>query len=260
MLIKDVVQYLDDVFHPEYQEEYDNAGFLVGNQDCTCQGVLVALDVTPAVIDECIDNHCNMIVTHHPLIFRGVKRITTANLTGRMLYKLIQNNIAVYAAHTNLDNLSQGVNGILSQRLGLTQCRILSPAFGREDVGAGMVGELPVPMPFESFVLFVKRTLNIPCLRISAPCRQQISRVAICGGAGGFLLSDAITANADIFITSDLKYHDFQQAEERIILVDAGHFETEQFAKEVIFSAISEKFSTFVCRISTAMNSYVFYL
>ena len=259
MKIGDVVSFLNDKFHPEYQEDYDNSGFLVGNLDSECSGVLVALDVTPSVIDEAVNYGFNFIVTHHPMIFGGLKRITTDSETGRMVYDLIKHDISVYAAHTNLDNLKEGVNGILAERLRLTDCRILRHVEGNDDVGAGMVGVLPNPMPTDEFLSQVKQTLGIAVVRTSPICRQQVRRVALCGGAGSFLIGDAIRAEADIFLTADLKYHDFQKAEQRIVLADIGHYESEQFAKDLIYSVISQKFSTFACRISDSVNSYVRY-
>ncbi|MBQ7279289.1 MAG: Nif3-like dinuclear metal center hexameric protein [Bacteroidales bacterium] len=259
MKIADVVSYLNERFHPEYQEDYDNSGFLVGNADSECRGVLVALDVTPQVIDEALSLHFNMIVTHHPLIFSGVKRITADTMLGGMLYKLIANDIAVYAAHTNLDNLKDGVNGALAAKLHLSDCRILRAMDAEGNLGAGMVGHLPQPLPLDDFLLQVKQTLGLSVVRTSLPCRRQVQTVAICGGSGAFLIGDAIRAQADIFLTADLKYHDFQKAEQCIVIADIGHYESEQYAKDLICSVISQKFSTFACRISKSTNSYIRY-
>ncbi|MBR1549945.1 MAG: Nif3-like dinuclear metal center hexameric protein [Bacteroidales bacterium] len=308
--IGQVVSWLDTTFRPELQEDYDNAGFLIGQRQTPCTGVLIALDLTPAVVDEAISLGLNLIVTHHPLIFNGLKRITSDNEAGRTVISLIQHGIAVYAAHTNLDNLPWGVNGILAEKLCLTDCHILrsthssvsrssadsspnlgeqrdsnsqqqkpsgsSPKLGEVDArsadggvcnpdetGAGMVGKLPHPIPAEAFLLKLKETLGIPTLRTSPLERRRpagIRTVALCGGSGAFLIPDAIAAHADIYITADLKYHDFQRPEGRIILVDAGHYETEQFAKEIFYRAISEKFSNFACRISTKQESLVQYI
>ena len=129
MLLSEIIQYLDSEFHPEYQEDYDNSGFLLGNPNDDCTGALVALDLTLAVIDEALAVGANLIVTHHPFIFSGIKRITPDYATGRSIITLIKNNIAVYAAHTNLDNLKNGINGILAFQLGLTDCHILRPYY-----------------------------------------------------------------------------------------------------------------------------------
>lgn len=260
MTIGEVTSYCDALFHPEYQEDYDNAGFLLGRASDECRGVLVAIDLTPSVIDEAAKAGLNLIITHHPFIFSGIKRITSDNETGRMVFSLIENGIAVYAAHTNLDNLKNGVNGILSAKLGLSNTAILKPLAGHDDVGAGMVGELSSPMDLEDFCLMVKQRLGLKMLRCSPSCIDHVHRVALCGGAGAFLINQAIGAKADVFLTADLKYHDFQKAEGRIVLIDAGHYESEQFAKELIYSAISEKFSKFACQISRSTNSYINYI
>ena len=364
MKINEVISYLDNRFQPALQESYDNSGFLLGSRDEEIRGLLVAVDLCMEVIDEALQYGCNLIVTHHPFIFSGIKRITTDSLTGRMVYRLVQNNIAVYAAHTNLDNLSTGVNAILAKKLGITNTHILAPmhdklrklavyvpssyatkvrdaifeagaggignydrcsfnAMGKgtfragsgatpfvgqagelhteeevkieviypimherrivqtlkaahpyeepaydcipltnqwDSVGAGMIGMLPKPMPTVEFLKKVKETLGLPILRHSELCLSEVQSVAICGGAGSFLIGNAKAAKADIYLTGDLKYHDFQQAESTIIIADIGHFESEQFVKELIYWEISEKFSNFVSRISAKSRGFVLYI
>lgn len=270
MKIKDVIAYLDDRFHPEYQEEYDNAGFLVGDGADDYSGALVALDLTPAVADEAVALGLNLIVTHHPLIFKGVRRITDATETGRTLLRLVRSRVSVYAAHTNLDNMADGVNGILSERLGLLDCRILRPSGDDANIGAGMVGILPHPEAADAFLQRVKAVLDIPYIRTShlpmpgnAPvfnAQFPVSKVAVCGGSGSQFIADALRAGADAYLTADLKYHDFQLPEGRMLLADIGHYESEQFAKEIIYRAISEKFCNFACRISECQHSVVHYM
>ncbi len=262
MLIADIIAYLDSQMHPEFQEDYDNAGFLLGDPARECTGALVALDLTEAVVEEAIEKHTNLIVTHHPFIFGGVKRITPANAVGRLIMTLVKNDLAVYAAHTNLDNLKDGVNGILGQVLGLTDCHILRPLAGQPspEVGAGMVGTLPYPLPTSAFLEQVKMSLGLPLLRVSDIARPVVSRVAFCGGSGSFLIEEAVAQGADVYLTGDMKYHDFQRAEGRITLVDIGHFESEQFSKQLIYSIISKKNSNFACLISERGRSFVNYI
>lgn len=262
MLIADIIAYLDSQMHPEFQEDYDNAGFLLGDPSRECSGALVALDLTDAVVDEAIEKGTNLIVTHHPFIFGGVKRITPKNAVGRLIIKLIKNDLSVYAAHTNLDNLKEGVNGILAQVLGLTDCHILRQLQGQPspEVGAGMIGSLPYPLPTSAFLEQVKMSLGLPLLRVSDIAKPAVSRVAFCGGSGNFLIEDAVAQGADIYLTGDMKYHDFQRAEGRITLVDIGHFESEQFSKQLINSIISKKFSNFACLISERGRSFVNYI
>ena len=259
MKIKDVVAYLDDRFHPEYQEDYDNAGFLVGCSDAECTGALVALDLTAAVIDEAKSLGFNLIVTHHPFIFGGLRTVTDRTEAGRLLIDMVRSGLATYAAHTNLDNLPDGVNGVLTDKLGLVNCRILKPFSSNENLGAGMVGELPEATSAEGFLRLVKERLGLPWIRLSGE-RPTVKRVAVCGGSGAFLIPDAIRAGADAYLTADLKYHDFQRPEGRLLLADIGHYESEQFAKEIISRAISEKFSNFATRISECQQSVVHYI
>lgn len=258
--IGEVVDFLDATFHPELQEDYDNAGFLLGDSNTLFHGALVALDLTPAVVDEVLSyGNMNLIVTHHPFIFSGLKCITDGSETGRMVMKLVKNNIAVYAAHTNLDNLPWGVSGVLAERLGLKDCQILSP-LGAE-TGAGIVGELREAVEADVFLLKVKALTVQPSIRTSMhDPKRRVKRVALCGGSGAPFLGDAIAARADVYLTADLKYHDFQRPEGRIILADAGHYETEQFAKEIIYRAISEKFCNFAVLISQRQGSLVRYI
>jgi dinuclear metal center YbgI/SA1388 family protein len=262
MTVNEIIHFLDSEFHPEYQEDYDNSGFLLGNPDCECTGALVALDLTPAVVDEAISLGANLIVTHHPFIFSGIKRITPANATGRAIISLIKNDIAVYAAHTNLDNIKDGINGILAFQLGLTDCHILRPMSetSSPDIGAGMIGNLPYPIPVSAFIDHVKACLGLPFLRVSDLASPAVSRVAICGGSGSFLIDDAIRQHADIYLTGDIKYHDFQRAEGRITIADIGHYESEQFAKQLFYSVISKKFSNFACFISQQGRNFVNYM
>ncbi len=258
--IGEVINFLDKTFRPELQEDYDNAGFLLGDSTMSYSGTLVALDLTSAVVEEAVNEGLNLIVTHHPFIFSGIKRITDRTEAGRIVLKLIKNKISVYAAHTNLDNLPWGVNGILAEKLGLKDCRILRQS-SVDNIGAGMVGMLPKEAEADKFLLKVKKLTGQPSIRTSNHNpKQDVRRVALCGGSGSEFIPDAIAAKADLYLTADLKYHDFQRAEGRIILADAGHYETEQFAKEIISRVISEKFSNFACRISESQASLIQYI
>ena len=258
MKIKEIIEYLDSKFRPELQEDYDNSGFLLGHSGNDYHGSMVALDLTPDVIDEALETGCNLIVTHHPFIFHGIRRLTDGDMTGRMVESLIKNDIAVYAAHTNLDNLAWGVNGILAKKLRLEGCHILKPTV-EANTGAGMVGMLAAPTTTEDFLQIVKQTLGLPAIRYAGG-KSMVQRVAICGGAGSFLIEEALASGADIYLTADLKYHDFQHGTDHMVLADIGHYESEQFAKEIIFHTISEKFSNFAVRISERQQSIVRYM
>ena len=259
MKIKEVSKYLDKTFHPEYQEDYDNAGFLLGDGEAEYRGALIALDLTEEVADEASRYDLNLIVTHHPFIFRGVKRITDSDTLGRLIMKLIRSGISVYAAHTNLDNLPWGVSGVLCEKLGIHNCRILKSFENDSTLGLGMIGELAEPMPTDAFLLKVKNLIGLPTVRYAGGS-GKVQRVALCGGSGSEFIGEALASKADIYLTADLKYHDFQRATDTMALADIGHYESEQFAKEIIYRAISKKFSIFACRISEKQGSLVSYI
>lgn len=253
MKTAELIRRMNATFHPECQENYDNSGFLIGDPECTVTGVLTALDLTEAVAEEAVAKGVNLIVTHHPVIFGGLKHITPDTTAGRIVLRLVKSGVAVYAAHTNLDNLKVGVNGILAANLGLEECRILRPQAGDPDIGAGLIGTLPHPVPTAQFLAMVKELLHLPAMRVGVGAldiRAIVRQVAICGGAGSFLIGDAITARADVYLTGDLKYHDFQKAERQLVLADIGHYESEQPTRGLLAGAVDAlgdgSFKTFV--------------
>lgn len=364
MKIQEVIDYLNHQFLPCYQEEWDNSGLLVGDATQEITGTLVCLDVTPAVVDEAVAKKRNLIVSHHPLIYNGVKRMTATSQLGRMLLLLARRGICVYAAHTDLDNLYWGVSGELCKRLGIEHYELMDPMPGKlrklvtycptayaEKVrealfqaGAGSIGDydacsynlqgngtfragsschpfcgevgemhnepetrieviyetrierklidkllsvhpyeepaydllplantyakegggayglLPAPMETHEFLNKVKQVLHLPIVRCSALCKEKIQRVAVCGGSGAFLIGKAKSLGTDIYLCGDLKYHEFQQAEGDIILADIGHYESEQFAKDIIYRVISEKFCTFATDISLCGEGFIYYI
>lgn len=232
---------MDQTFHPEYQEDYDNSGFLLGDPERTVTGVLTALDLTEAVAEEAVGKGLNLIVTHHPAIFGGLRRITPSTTTGRLVMRLVESGVAVYAAHTNLDNMRMGVNGILASHLGLESCHILRQQGSDPNVGAGLIGTLPSPVPTPQFLASVKKILHLDTMRVgvgSLKIRPTVQRVAVCGGAGSFLIDEAVAAGADVFLTGDLKYHDFQKPECQLVLADIGHYESEQFSRELLAGTV----------------------
>lgn len=276
MKLAELIARMDETFHPEYQENYDNSGFLLGDPERTVNGVLAALDLTEAVAEEAIEKGLNLIVTHHPVIFGGLKHITPETTTGRLVLRLVESGVAVYAAHTNLDNLKAGVNGILAAQLGLEDCHILRPVHFKteqsrvfqqknnsqhptpnsqlsDEVGAGMIGTLPAPMSTAQFLAAVKEMLHLNTMRVGVGAldiRPTVQQVALCGGSGSFLIDDAVAAGADVFLTGDLKYHDFQKPERRLVLADIGHYESEQFSRGLLAGAVDAlgdgSFKTFV--------------
>jgi dinuclear metal center YbgI/SA1388 family protein len=261
MRIKDIIQVLESVAPPQLQESYDNAGLIVGDPETPLKGVLFCLDSTEAIVDEAIQKGCNLIVAHHPIVFKGLKRFNGAGYVERTVIKAIRSNIALYAIHTNLDNVhSQGVNAKIAQKLGLADTRVLSPKPGQTDIGAGLLGNLAAPMEELDFLKMVKTALRTDCVRHTALRGRPVQRVAVCGGSGSFLLRDALAAGADAFVTADFKYHEFFDAEGRLVIADVGHFESEQFTIELLFEIIYEKYPTFALHCTEANTNPVYYL
>lgn len=364
MTIREIISYLESVAPPAYQESYDNAGLIIGDPDAIITSALITLDVTEEVIDEAIEVGCELIIAHHPILFKGIKRLNGNTFVERCVIKAIKNDIAIYAAHTNIDSVKGGVNSKICEKIGLTNLSILVPAkdkllklvtfipedhldkvreaifeagageigkydkcsfsaegsgtfrggeeanpyvgekgefhFEKEarfetilpghlkdkvinallkahpyeevaydlylvennmpEVGAGMIGELPGA---ENEVEFLTRLLDIfgcKAIRHTYLLGKPIRKVAVCGGSGSFLLSSAIAAGADIFVTADMKYHDFFDAEEKIIVADIGHYESEQFTKELFYEILIKKFPNFALRLSEVKTNPVLYL
>ena len=342
--IADIIAHLESVAPPVYQEGYDNAGLIVGNAQEECTGVITCLDSTEAVVEEAVAQGCNLIVAHHPIVFKGLKRFNGRTYVERVVMAAIRHNIAIYAIHTNLDNVySKGVNAEIARRLGLENTRILAPkanlhqatvwvsateadelkaaileagkgeqtpgtavrqlsvgarpeggvsiqlevvypvhlhgaiqskiaVFSSADavytpisnknplVGSGMVGELPKPMDEMAFLQHLKESLKVSCVKYTALRNEPIKTVALCGGAGGFLLRNAIGARAQVFVTSDYKYHEFFDADGEIIIADVGHYESEQFTIDLLASIIREKFGNFAVRLTEVGTNPVNYL
>lgn len=261
MKIKEIIAHLEQLAPLSYQESYDNAGLLVGNIDEEIKDILVSLDCTEAVIEEAIANGCNLVIAHHPIVFKGLKKITGKNYIERTIIKAIKHDIAIYAIHTNLDNVVGGVNFKIAEKLGLKNVNILAPKveIGTKLVGSGAIGELPDAMNEVEFLFMLKDKMDVEMIRHTALLDKKIKRVAVCGGAGGFLLSHAIAQEADIFITADYKYHEFFDAENKIIIADIGHYESEQFTKDLLKAYICKKIITFAVRLSEVRTNPVNY-
>ena len=364
MQLKDIIHCIETIAPLPLQESYDNSGLLTGHPSDTVKSALITLDVTEAVIDEAIKGGFDLIIAHHPLIFKPLKKINGYNEVERCVIKSIKNNIALYAAHTNLDNSDAGVNARLCSEIGLSRTSILSPIAGNlrklvifvpeshaekvqqaifsagaghigkydscsfnvsgkgtfralegadpfvgnigamhteseirietivpvwlenkvlsaakevhpyEEVawdsypltnqalntGSGMLGFFDEPLTESAFINLLKEKLNVPVIKCSPFTNRKINKVAVCGGSGNFLIGDAIKAGAEVFVTGELKYHDYFLAEGRILLVEAGHYETEQFTKELLYQIVKEKFPTFALQISMINTNPVNYL
>lgn len=363
MKLSELTSYLETLAPLAYQEDYDNAGLIVGQPDQEIKQVLISLDCTEAVVDEAIATGCQAVISHHPIVFRGLKKFNGKTYVERVVEKAIRHNIALYAIHTNLDNVLTGVNAKICETLGITDCRVLAPkhsllkklvtyvplshadevrnalfkagagqvgnygecsfnvegagTFKGNDntnpyvgepgnrhtenevrietiypaileskilmalvlahpyeevaydlymltnpsqaIGSGMVGELDLPMDERAFLLMVKQKMGAQVIRHTAFTGRNVKKVAVCGGAGGFLLKQAIAAGADVFITADYKYHDFFDADGKIVIADIGHFESEQFTQQLLYEIIKKKFSTFALRLTEVNTNPVKY-
>ena len=265
--VSEIIGFITDIAPLHWQESYDNSGLLIGDPDAMVDKALLTLDVTEKVVDEAIENSFHLIISHHPLIFKGVKNILNDNTLGRIITKAIKHDISIAAMHTNLDNSYYGVNRILAEKLGLKDLNILhvnnsvSPRLDESDIqiGSGMIGEFENEMSEIEFLKLIKERLNVGAIRHSELLGKPIKRVALCGGSGAFMINDAKRCNADAYLTADVKYHDFFDADNELVVVDAGHFETEQFTKQLIADIILKKNPKFAVRISSVKTNSVHY-
>ena len=256
-LVGEVVDFLESVAPLHLQEKYDNAGLLIGSVSTPITGIIISLDCTEAVIEEAIAKKCNLIISHHPAIFYGVKKLTGSNATERIIEKAIRNNIHLYAIHTNLDNvLTNGVNEQIARKLGLEIDGILRMREGGTNPmeGAGIVGFFPEGLDEQSFLQRLKERMKTGVVRHTRLLGRPIERVAVCGGSGSFLIGDAIGARVQALITADIKYHQFFDAEDQLIICDIGHYESEQFTVNLLHTLISANFTTFAAHC-TGINT-----
>jgi dinuclear metal center YbgI/SA1388 family protein len=363
MTIKEVASILEEFAPLLYQESYDNSGLTIGNSNNNISSVLLTVDVTEEVIDEAINKKANLIIAHHPIIFKGIKSITGKSYVERIVAKAIKNDIAVYAAHTNMDGVWGGVNTKLGEKLGLLNIKILSPKKGElrklvtfvpdehsnrvrkaifdagagnigsydqcsfnlhgngsfrasensnpykgekgklhfekeirietifpkylersivnallsthpyEEVaydiypldnefikaGMGAIGELPENEEEEVFLADLKKMFNLKCIRHSSLLGKKVKRIAVCGGTGSFLLKNAISSGADAFLTADIKYHEYFDADKKILLVDIGHYESEQVIKDIFYELLTKKNLNFAVHFSGIISNPVNY-
>ena len=364
MKICDITNCIEEFAPLMLQESYDNSGLIIGEKNTEISKALICLDVTEEIIDEAIAENFQLVISHHPVIFKGLKKINCKNAVERIIVKAIKNDIAIYAVHTNADNIIDGVNAVISKKLDLKNTRVLLPRkyllkkivtfcpvenadkvrnalfeagagfIGNYDscsfnakgtgsfkanemanphvgeinelhyedeirietiypvykeqkilknlfnahpyeevaydiytldnefnrVGAGIIGELQKPTDELELLKKIKKIVKTDCIKHSDLLSKKIKKVALCGGSGSFLISNAINADADIFITADVKYHEFFEADNKILIADIGHFESEQFIKQLIYAVIIKKFPNFALRISEKNTNSINYL
>lgn len=259
------------------QESYDNSGLIVGDRDAEVTRALLCLDCTEAVVEEAIVKGCDIIIAHHPIVFGGLKRFTGGDYVQRSVIKAIRNNIAIYACHTNLDNvLRGGVNERIAQQLGFDVERVLRPIavdFGSftssggivdsevfRTAGAGVLCNLQKPMNVLDFLQHVKERMGAEVVKYTKCDVEVVGKVAICGGAGSFLIGDALRAGADAFITSDVKYHEFFDAQGKMLLCDIGHYESEKYTIDLFSNILSAKFPKFATIFAGTITNPIDYL
>lgn len=240
--VKDIAKAIEDFAPKNLQESYDNSGLQIGDPEMPVSAILLCLDVTEDIVSEALRRNCNMIVSHHPLLFSGLKQITGDTPTQRIVKEAIINNIAIYAAHTNLDSTREGVSYEIAHTLNMSNLRPLQPNPQDAETGLGVIGEIS-PTPKLEFLRKVSESLKVEHLRYSAQSPHLVIRkVAICGGSGASMIREAMAANADALLTGDLKYHDYTSFGYAILLADIGHYESELCTKKLFSRIIREKY------------------
>lgn len=257
--IREIIATLERFAPLPLQEDYDNSGLQVGlTETDEASGVLLCLDVTEATIDEAVSKGCNVVVSHHPLLFRPVKRIECNDLVSKVLIKAIKNDINIISAHTNLDNSIPGVSSHMAEKLGLTSVEALeTDAQGR---CSGVIGNLPEPIDESDFLHMVKNCFKAPCIRHNALLGRKIERVALCGGSGAFLAASALSAGADAFVTGEIGYHRFFGYDGVMKLVETGHFESEQYTVELLEKVLKADFPELRTERASAYLNPISYL
>ena len=258
MILKEIIDIIENWAPIENAESFDNVGLLVGDPSINVNKALITIDTLENVIDEAIENKCDLIISFHPIIFIGLKNLTEKTYVERVVRKAIKNDINIYSIHTNLDNHPKGVNYQISQQLSLLNTKILIPK-EHSKTGMGMVGELETGLNELDFLKYVKEKMNTNAIKHSSFTNKKIKKIAVLGGSGSFAIEEAINRNVDCFITADLKYHDYFKAENKILLVDIGHYESEQYTKQLILNLLTKKIPKFACVISKSKTNPVNY-
>lgn len=260
--INEIIQELERHFPPRLQESYDNAGYQLKSGICDIERCLVSLDVTEEVVREAIDNGCQLIIAHHPMIFgRGLMSITGATPVERAIQLAIRHQISIYCAHTNADSVPSGTSRVMMQRIGIEKFSMLKPISGETiECGAGAIGELPQPADTMDFLYQLKAKFNCGAIRHTRPVKPQVRKIAVCGGSGSFLLQEAIRQGADVFVSGDFTYHKYFEADGRILIADLGHFETEIGIKDVFLDVLQKKFINFAVLKSVINTNPINYL
>lgn len=235
MILQDIIHIIESVAPLSYQEDWDNSGLQVGDRNAKVEAALLAVDVTESIVSEAVAKHCDLIVSHHPLLFRGLKHLTGSTPQERCVEQAIREGIAIYSSHTAMDSYLHGVSGRMAERIGMSEYRVLVPQTGQSEVGLGVTGNLPTPMHWSDFVRLVYGAFYAEHsgLRCVPPSKNEVQTIALCGGAGAEFLENAIAQGADVYISADFKYHEMQGAVGRIGVIDIDHWASEQFTRDI---------------------------
>lgn len=241
--VKDISRAIEAFAPLALQESYDNAGLQVGNPDAPVSAILLCLDVTEETLKEARERSCNLIVSHHPLIFKGLKNLTGADYTQRIVMDALREGIAIYSAHTNLDSAEEGVSYEMAHQLSLRSLEVLVPSEKDPRIGLGIIGDCTNPVPQLEFLRKVKETFGVKALRYSAQTQHLVIRkVALCGGSGASFIQQALAKGADAYLSGDFKYHDYTTYGLEILIADIGHHESELCSRRIISRIIREAF------------------
>ena len=252
MLLQEIIDIIESVAPRRQQEAWDNSGLQVGDGNREIHSVLLTVDVSEAVVAEAIKEGCDMILSHHPLLFHGLKQVTGATPQERCVAEAIRNGIAIYSSHTSMDKALRGVSGRMAEQLGLQEMRILVPSIEDARVGLGVIGTLPKPMLWSGWLRHVQQVFGADYVRYTEPVRPTISRVALCGGAGAEFLPDAIAAGADTYLSADMKYHDMQAAAGQIMAVDIDHWVSEHFTRDIFAELLQGKVDVKISQVDAS--------
>ena len=245
MILQDIINIIESVAPLSYQESWDNSGLQVGDRNAEVHAALLTVDVTESVVNEAINKHCDLIISHHPLLFRGLKHITGSTPQERCVEKAIRHNIAIYSSHTSMDAYLHGVSGKIADKLGISNYHILSPTPTDNNVGLGVIGHLETPMKSEDFLRLVQSTFGCS-LRYVQASKSEVQNIAICGGAGAEFTTQAIKQGADVYITADMKYHEMQAACGQIGVIDLDHWTSEHFTREIFDELLKQHITTYI--------------
>lgn len=258
MTTKEIVNIIESEYPKFSQEIWDNSGLLIDNENAEITGILICFDITENSINEAIDKNCNFIISHHPLFINGLKKISQDTYTERCVRLAIKNDIAIYCCHTPVDKSRHGISFKMAEKLGLENVDFLSKDADK-DFGLGIVGHLKQAMSPLDFISLVKETFGQNIIRYNLIKEKPIKKVAFCGGSGASLISSALKVEADAYICGDIKHHDYFSSQEGILLIDAGHFETEIAIKDLFFSVFSKKIPNFAVYLAKTDKSPINY-